>query len=195
MTAARFSDWSGRAAFQCIFSLKHCSFQTIEHFQFEMLRLSNHTACRFAEKARFFAHFGPCGAGRPAFCLFQRQDVLAIRPVRTIVGRRAVRSVIGAVVLFLILVRRRRWRRAMIRTVSVAVMIVAVRRAAAAENRAADQQQAGQNQSQITCHGDLPGYDVLRPSSAWERRMRGTAGSAQAVRRKHSVSDYYRHRR
>ena len=26
----------------------------IEQFQFEMLRISNHTACRFAEKARFF---------------------------------------------------------------------------------------------------------------------------------------------
>ncbi len=27
---------------------------TREQFQFEMLRVSNHTACRFAEKARFF---------------------------------------------------------------------------------------------------------------------------------------------
>ena len=27
---------------------------TLEHFQFEMLRISNHTACRFAEKTRFF---------------------------------------------------------------------------------------------------------------------------------------------
>ena len=26
----------------------------LEHFQFETLRVSNHTACRFAEKARFF---------------------------------------------------------------------------------------------------------------------------------------------
>ena len=26
----------------------------LEHFQFEMLRISNHTACRFAEKAQFF---------------------------------------------------------------------------------------------------------------------------------------------
>ncbi|HIX41032.1 hypothetical protein [uncultured Desulfovibrio sp.] len=26
----------------------------LEYFQFEMLRISNHTACRFAEKARFF---------------------------------------------------------------------------------------------------------------------------------------------
>ena len=25
-----------------------------EHFQFEMRSVSNHTACRFAEKARFF---------------------------------------------------------------------------------------------------------------------------------------------
>ena len=177
MTAAQFSDWSG-AAFQCIFSLKHCSFQTIEHFQFEMLRLSNHTACRFAEKARFFAHFGPCGAGRPAFCLFQRQDVLAIRPVRTIVGRRAVRSVIGAVVLFLILVRRRRWRRAMIRTVSVAVMIVAVRRAAAAENRAADQQQAGQNQKRS--QERLPVLDCFCPAGL-SPRLRLSPGAYATV--------------
>ena len=28
--------------------------QHLEQFQFEMLRISNHTACRFAEKARFF---------------------------------------------------------------------------------------------------------------------------------------------
>ena len=26
----------------------------LEHFQFETLRVSNHTACRFAEKMRFF---------------------------------------------------------------------------------------------------------------------------------------------
>ncbi|WP_300809821.1 hypothetical protein, partial [uncultured Desulfovibrio sp.] len=26
----------------------------LEQFQFEMLRISNHTACRFAEKTRFF---------------------------------------------------------------------------------------------------------------------------------------------
>ena len=26
----------------------------LEHFQFETLRVSNHTACRFAEKVRFF---------------------------------------------------------------------------------------------------------------------------------------------
>ena len=26
----------------------------LEHFQFEILRISNHTACRFAEKAQFF---------------------------------------------------------------------------------------------------------------------------------------------
>ena len=26
----------------------------IEHFQFETLHVSNHTACRFAEKTRFF---------------------------------------------------------------------------------------------------------------------------------------------
>ena len=28
--------------------------QDLEHFQFETLRISNHTACRFAEKTRFF---------------------------------------------------------------------------------------------------------------------------------------------
>ena len=38
---------------------------TIEHFQFEMLRISNHTACRFAEKCVFSAHFGPGGAVPP----------------------------------------------------------------------------------------------------------------------------------
>ena len=27
---------------------------TLEQFQFETLRVSNHTACRFAEKTRFF---------------------------------------------------------------------------------------------------------------------------------------------
>lgn len=72
------------------------------------------------------------------------------------VGRRAVRPVRGTIVVPLV----RRRRRAMIRAVSVIVMIVAVRRAAAAESRAAGQQQTGQNQSQITCHGDLPGNGV-----------------------------------
>ena len=126
----------------------------------------------FCEKQRGF----PLSSGRADLCrrlafrLLQRQNALAVPLVGTIVGRGPVRPVIGAIILFLILVRRRRWRRAMIRAVSVTVMIVAVRRAAAAENRAADQQQAGQNQSQITCHGDLPGYDVLRPSPAWERQ-------------------------
>ena len=33
----------------------------VEHFQFEMLRISNHTACRFTEKTRFFR---PLLAGR-----------------------------------------------------------------------------------------------------------------------------------
>ena len=37
----------------------------LEHFQFEMLRISNHTACRFAEKRGFSAHFGPGGAVPP----------------------------------------------------------------------------------------------------------------------------------
>ncbi|WP_299395449.1 hypothetical protein, partial [uncultured Desulfovibrio sp.] len=48
--------------------------RTLEHFQFEMLRISNHTACRFAEKALFFR----LASGRAALCrrlafhLFQR---------------------------------------------------------------------------------------------------------------------------
>ena len=40
-------------------------FVTIEHFQFEMLRISNHTACRFAEKRGFSALFGPGDAVPP----------------------------------------------------------------------------------------------------------------------------------
>ncbi|HIX40759.1 MAG TPA: hypothetical protein H9857_08175 [Candidatus Desulfovibrio intestinigallinarum] len=36
----------------------------LEQFQFEMLRIPNHTACRFAEKARFF----PLTSGRAALC-------------------------------------------------------------------------------------------------------------------------------
>ena len=40
--------------------------KSLEHFQFETLRVSNHTACRFAEKKRgFSAHFGPGGAVPP----------------------------------------------------------------------------------------------------------------------------------
>ena len=35
----------------------------LEHFQFETLRVSNHTACRFAEKTRFFRSLW-AGAGR-----------------------------------------------------------------------------------------------------------------------------------
>ena len=37
----------------------------LKHFQFEMLRISNHTACRCAEKRGFSAHFGPGGAVPP----------------------------------------------------------------------------------------------------------------------------------
>ncbi|HIX40232.1 MAG TPA: hypothetical protein H9857_05485, partial [Candidatus Desulfovibrio intestinigallinarum] len=37
----------------------------LEHFQSEMLCISNHTACRFAEKRGFFTHFGPGGAVLP----------------------------------------------------------------------------------------------------------------------------------
>ena len=39
--------------------------QPLEHFRFETLCVSNHTACRFAEKAHFSAHFGPGGAVPP----------------------------------------------------------------------------------------------------------------------------------
>ena len=38
--------------------------QDLEHFQFETLRISNHTACRFAEKTCFF----PLNSGRAAPC-------------------------------------------------------------------------------------------------------------------------------
>ncbi|MCI7569060.1 MAG: hypothetical protein MSH25_06770, partial [Desulfovibrio sp.] len=38
--------------------------KTIEQFQFETLRISNHTACRFAEKTRFFR----LASGRAALC-------------------------------------------------------------------------------------------------------------------------------
>ena len=37
----------------------------IEQFQFETLRVPNHTACRFAEKRGFSAHFWPGGAVPP----------------------------------------------------------------------------------------------------------------------------------
>ena len=40
-------------------------FIQMRHFQFETLCVSNHTACRFAEKAGFSAHFGPGGAVTP----------------------------------------------------------------------------------------------------------------------------------
>ncbi|MDM8215729.1 hypothetical protein QUW15_06130 [Desulfovibrio piger] len=33
---------------------KACAVVVLEHFQFETLCVSNHTACRFAEKTRFF---------------------------------------------------------------------------------------------------------------------------------------------
>ena len=38
--------------------------QDLDQFQFETLRVSNHTACRFAEKAQFF----PIFLGRAALC-------------------------------------------------------------------------------------------------------------------------------
>ena len=46
----------------------------IEQFQFETLRVSNHTACRFAEKARFFRSLwaGRRCAAASRFHLFQR---------------------------------------------------------------------------------------------------------------------------
>lgn len=45
---------------------------TLEQFQFEMLRISNHTDCRFTENARCSAHVGP-GDAVPllAFFLFK----------------------------------------------------------------------------------------------------------------------------
>lgn len=53
-------------------TLRHPTFKVspdIEHFQFEMLRISNNTACRFAETTRFSALFWPgnAGASRSAF--------------------------------------------------------------------------------------------------------------------------------
>ena len=46
-------------------SLRRDSGALLEHFQFEMLCISNHTACRFAEKRGFSARFGPDGAVSP----------------------------------------------------------------------------------------------------------------------------------
>ena len=46
-------------------------FRILDHFQFEMLCISNHTACRFVEKARFSAQFGPGSTERLAFNHFQ----------------------------------------------------------------------------------------------------------------------------
>ena len=58
----------------------------LEHFQFEMLRISNHTACRFAEKTRFFAHFGPGGAvpppRLPPFPMIKRSGKLFPQPIK-----------------------------------------------------------------------------------------------------------------
>ena len=42
-----------------------CFLRHLEHFQFETLRISNHTACRFAKKRNFSAHFWPGGAVPP----------------------------------------------------------------------------------------------------------------------------------
>ena len=44
---------------------KACAVVVLEQFQFETLCVSNHTACRFAEKRGFSAHFGPGGAVPP----------------------------------------------------------------------------------------------------------------------------------
>ncbi len=41
-----------------------CPRRHLEQFQFETLRISNHTACRFAEKTRFFR----LASGRAALC-------------------------------------------------------------------------------------------------------------------------------
>ncbi|MCI7569713.1 MAG: hypothetical protein MSH25_10210 [Desulfovibrio sp.] len=50
----------------------------LEQFQFETLRVSSHTACRFAEKRGFSAHFGPGGAVLPprVFTFFKGENTL-----------------------------------------------------------------------------------------------------------------------
>ena len=57
----------------------------LEHFQFEMLRISNHTACRFAEKARFSRSLRlvpPCvAASRLSFgAVLVKTNVLLVLP-------------------------------------------------------------------------------------------------------------------
>ena len=52
--------------------------QVLNHFQFEMLCISNHTACHFTEKRGFSAYFGADGVCRLAYCLFQRQNALNV---------------------------------------------------------------------------------------------------------------------
>ena len=53
---------------------------SLGHFQFEVLRMSNHTACHFAEKTRFFrSKLSQTADGQGknrAFCRFQKQNAL-----------------------------------------------------------------------------------------------------------------------
>ena len=67
-TPCSFRTLPGTPRLQSHSSLKRRAFQTIEQFQFEMLRISNHTACRFAEKARFFRSLWAGRLGRAALC-------------------------------------------------------------------------------------------------------------------------------
>ncbi len=63
----------------------------LEHFQFEMLCISKHTACHFAEKAHFSAHFWPGGAVPPLrVSPFSRAARLCYRG--TVAGWKAVAS-------------------------------------------------------------------------------------------------------
>ena len=54
----------------------HLLYRTIaflEHFQFEILCISNHTACRFAEKTQFFRSLfvGKRGVAASRFAFFK----------------------------------------------------------------------------------------------------------------------------
>ena len=71
------------------------SCMVLEHFQFETLCVSNHTACRFAEKRGFSAHFGPGGAVPPSWTIsvFQhRYGVPAVRQAENVSCRSAVQA-------------------------------------------------------------------------------------------------------
>ncbi|MDM8217047.1 hypothetical protein QUW15_12940, partial [Desulfovibrio piger] len=55
----------------------------LKHFQFKTLRISNHTACRFAEKPRFFLSLRADGAGTRSLRRIFRHfmPILAYYPV------------------------------------------------------------------------------------------------------------------